>query len=424
MSFVLPGGLVFLAAIGFLRPSGLPSWMQQPVAAFPYFVFAFGLVFGWYLSNVRLILSLVLLALADRGLAVMSAGGADVSVGGTSMFSIAAFLLPVNLLAFSILKEESVSTTRGALRVLVVLAQPFLVLWLCYPEQDELAAAFRVRYFEWWPDDWTPIPQPALIAFISAGVIHASRFVLHRDPYEAGSVWVLGLIVSAFHCTQFGWKPTGFLGAAGLIMMLTLVQATHQRMYRDELTGIPGRLAYQEAIGGLGKRYAIAVLGVDQLKGYAGSHGRLVAEQVLKIVAPRLQAACRDGRVFRVSGEEFTVLFPGRSVTETIVALDMVRKAAERVSLYLRGRDRVWEDSRGTKSFGPRDQALPVTVSIGVAETTVGESTLEGVVKSAYRALYEAKGSGGNVVKRAVVVSEPSRRSYGGTGRIIASGEY
>jgi diguanylate cyclase (GGDEF)-like protein len=419
-----PGGLVFLSAIAFLRPLGLPPWMQQPVTVLPYFLLAFGFVFGWYLSNVRVILSILALVFADRGLAVVAAGGAEASLGGTALFTIAAFFLPMNLLAFSILKEDSVSTVRGVLRVLLALAQPFLVLWLCYPEQVELAAAFRTHYIEGWSGDWTPVPQPALVAFILAGVIHASRFVLHRDPVEAGSVWVLGSSFLAFHCIQFGWNPTGFLGAAGLIMVLTLVQGSHWRAYRDDLTGIAGRLAYQEAIGRLGKQYTIAVLGVDQLKSYSGSHGRSVAEQILKVVAPKLQTACRGGRVFRVSGEEFTVLFPGRSATETIVALDSIRKAIERVSLYLRRRERVWEDSRKTKAPGPRDQALPVTVSIGVAESTSGEATLEGVVKSAFRALYEAKGSGGNVIKRAVIVPEPRRRSYGGTGRIIPSGEY
>ncbi len=415
---------MFLAAVGFLRPNGLPPWTQQPVGAFPYFVLAFGLIFGWYLSSVRMILSVLMLALADRGLVMMSSGSGGPSLAGTSIFAIVAFLLPLNLLGFSILKEDSVSTMRGILRVMVVLAQPFLALWLCYPEQEELAGAFRIRYVDWFDDRWTPVPQVGLFVFGLAGLIHAARFVLHRDPFEGGSVWALGTIFLALHCTQFGWRPTSFFGAAGLILLLTLVQAAHQRTYRDELTGLAGRQAYQEAIGRLGKQYSIAILGVDQLKTYTGSHGRPVAEQILKFVAPKLQAACRDGRVFRVSGEEFTLLFPGRSATETIVALDGVRKAVERVSFYLRGRDRIWEDTRGTKTPGSRDRALPVTVSIGVAETSLDDATLEGVVKSAYRALYDAKGAGGNVVKRAVAVYQPARRSYSGSGRIIASGEY
>jgi len=46
------------------------------------------------------------------------------------------------------------------------------------------------------------------------------------------------------------------------------------------------------------------------------------------------------------------------------------------------------------------------------------------VIKSAYRGLYEAKGIGGNVVKRGLEVTIPVRRSQPGTGRSVASGEY
>ncbi len=421
---LVPGGLVLLAAVGFLRPNGLPPWLQPPLSAMPYIVLAFGLIFGWYLASARLILSLLVLFLIDQGLAMVAGAGALVPPGDHPMFAVTAFLLPLNLLAFSIVSEEPVSSLRGALRVSVVLVQPFLVLWLCDPERQELAAAFQMKYLPWFSSEWTPVPQAALVAFAMAIGIHAARFFLHRDPFEAGSIWALAAAFLAYHGGQLGWRPANFFSAAGLILFLSLVQSFHQRTYRDDLTGIAGRQAYQEAVGRLGKKYSIAVLGVDQLKSYSGSHGRSVAEQILKFVAPILQRTCRDGRVFRVSGEEFTVLFPGRSATETIVALDSIRKAVEGVSLCLRGRERVWEDSRRTKSPGPRGKALPVTVSIGVAESASGEATLEGVVKSAFRALYEAKGSGGNVVRRAVIGPEPSRRTYGGTGRIIASGEY
>jgi hypothetical protein len=48
LAVLFPGGLIFLIAIGFLRPQGLPIWLQQPIAALPYIVLTFGLIFGWY----------------------------------------------------------------------------------------------------------------------------------------------------------------------------------------------------------------------------------------------------------------------------------------------------------------------------------------------------------------------------------------
>ncbi len=424
LAVLFPGGLIFLIAIGFLRPQGHPMWLQQPIAALPYIVLTFGLIFGWYFASSRMILSLLVLALADRALGLFPPTDANQAALGHTMAAITAFLVPLNLLAFSIFKEDSLSTLRGVTRVVLVLVQPFLLLWLCLPDQHDLASSFTREYIPAQYTEWTPIPQPALFAFATALLLHVIRFVLHRDPLEGGAIWALCAIFVAYHTSRYGWQPSNFFMAAGLILFVTLLQSFYQRTYRDELTGIPGRLAYEDAIRQLGKRFSVAVIGIDQLTQYANIHGKSVSEQILKRVAPGIQAACSDGQIFRTTGEELTVLFPGKSATETLVTLETVRKTIEAGDLFLRGRDRVWKTQRGMKKAGSRDQALPITLSIGVAEKLSDSATLSLVIKSAYRALYEAKGIGGNVVKRGPVTNAPARRSHAGSGRVVASGEY
>ena len=424
LAVLFPGGLIFLIAIGFLRPQGLPMWLQQPIAALPYIVLAFGLIFGWYFASSRMILSLLVLGLADRALVLFPNTGDDQAAVNQTILAVTAFLVPLNLLAFSILKEDSLSTLRGVARVVLVLVQPFLLLWLCLPDQHEVASSFTREYIPSLYTEWTPIPQPALFAFATALLLHFIRFALHRDPLEGGAIWALCAVFVAFHTSRYGWQPTNFFMAAGLILFVTLLQSFYQRTYRDELTGIPGRLAYEEAIGQLGKRFSLAVISIDQLSQYANTHGKPVSEQILKRVAPRVQAACAEEQVFRTTGEELTVLFSGKSATETLVTLEIVRKTIEAIDLFLRGRDRVWEAQRGIKKAGSRDRALPITLSIGVAEKVSDSATLSLVIKSAYRALYEAKGIGGNVVKRGEEAVAPARRSQSETGRIVPSGEY
>jgi diguanylate cyclase (GGDEF)-like protein len=424
LAIFFPAGLIFIIAIGFLRPQGLPMWLQQPIAALPYIVLIFGLIFGWYFASSRMILSLLVLALADRALVLFPSTDVDQAAVSQTIVAMTAFLVPLNLLAFSILKEDSLSTLRGVTRVVLVLIQPFLLLWLCLPDQHDLASAFSREYIPSLYTKWTPIPQPALFAFATALLLHFVRFVLHRDPLEGGAIWALFAIFVAYHTSRYGWQSTNFFMAAGLILFVTLLQSFYQRTYRDELTGIPGRLAYDEAIGQLGKRFSLAVISIDQLSQYANIHGKPVSDQILKRVAPRIQAACAEGQVFRTSGEELTVLFPEKSATETLMTLESVRKTIEAIGLFLRGRDQVLEKQRGLIKAGSRDRALPITLSIGVAEKLSESATLSLVIKSAYRALYEAKGIGGNVVKRGLVVIDSPRRSHARSGRIVASGEY
>src|SRR6185503_15440082 len=263
---------------------GLPMWLQQPVAALPYIVLVFALIFGWYFSSSRMILSLLVLALADRALVFFPTADADQATLGQIMVAVTAFLVPLNLLAFSILKEDSFSTIRGVMHVLLVLLQPFLLFWLCLPDQHDLAFSFTQEYIPSPYTDWTPIPQPALVAFASALLLHFVRFALHRDPLEGGAIWALFAVFVAYHASRYGWQSTNFFMAAGLILFVTLLQSSYQRTYRDELTGIPGRLAYEEAIRQLGKQFSIAVISIDQLTHYANTHGKPVSEQILRLV--------------------------------------------------------------------------------------------------------------------------------------------
>jgi diguanylate cyclase (GGDEF)-like protein len=238
---------------------------------------------------------------------------------------------------------------------------------------------------------------------------------------DAGATWALAATFVAYHGSQLGWNAPNFFATAGLILFISLVQACYQQTYRDELTGIAGRTAYEEATAQLGSKFAIAVVAIDQVNSYAGAYGKPVVEQILKQVAPKVQAGCQAGRVFRVSGEELTLLYPDHSALEALVELDNIRKGMESTSLFLRDSHRVWENTRDAAP-GCSDVALPITASVGVADTSMERASRNGAIKAAYRALYEAKASGGNVVKRGLTVVEAVKRAS--SGRIVTGTEY
>lgn len=421
--FLIPGGLIFSIAVALLRPHGVPPWAEGPVQIFPAIVLVFGLFFGWYLSSSRLILSLFVLALADGAVIFSSTFDGDPPFSRDVIVASVALLVPLNLMAFSLIKEEAIATWRGVLRLALILLQPSTVWWLSQPEQAGLAHSLLRPVFPTVGAGWTTVPQPALMAFAGAVLLIGVRFIMARNPFDSGTLWSLIASFLAVEGMRYGWSPTNFFSTAGLILFVTLVQSSHRLAYSDELTGLPGKPAYDEAVAALGTRYVLAVIGVDQLRQYGNRLGKSVSDQVLRLLAPKMTAAIGSGKVFRLAGEEFVVLFPRKTATATLVDLGVVRKSVEATELYLSRRDRVWEGGQ-LPGLQSRNERLPATVSIGLAEAGEARSTLALVTKAAYRALYEAKAEGGNRVKRATVSADAPKTEPAFTGEIVLYNEF
>jgi GGDEF domain-containing protein len=171
--------------------------------------------------------------------------------------------------------------------------------------------------------------------------------------------------------------------------------------FRDELTGLPGRRALNERLQRLGRQYVLAMADVDHFKRFNDTHGHDVGDQVLKMVASRLRKIGGGGRAYRYGGEEFTLVFPGRSVEECLPHLEAVRQSVESYALQLRDAssrpkdDRLGRAARGKVSTSQ----VSVTISIGVAERQGEQRTPDEVIKAADQALYGAKKAGRNCVR-------------------------
>jgi hypothetical protein len=73
---------------------------------------------------------------------------------------------------------------------------------------------------------------------------------------------------------------------------------------------------------------------------------------------------------------------------------------------------------------GREHDVLPVTASIGFAEAAGRHSSIGLVTKAAYRALYEAKGEGGNLIKRGTLSADVPKALPAEGGRIVAYSEF
>ncbi len=159
----------------------------------------------------------------------------------------------------------------------------------------------------------------------------------------------------------------------------------------DPLTGVLNRRAFDDTLSSLlsqqiryGTPLSIAMLDIDLFKRVNDEKGHLVGDRILQQLAQVLKTDLRECDVLaRYGGEEFVILMPQ---TE----LGLACSAAERM------RAKVAE-------------ALPVTVSIGLAAAESGEPSTA-LLTRADSALYSAKHCGRNCV----------HLHEGASGRIVA----
>jgi len=128
---------------------------------------------------------------------------------------------------------------------------------------------------------------------------------------------------------------------------------------------------------------------VDHFKTFNDTFGHEAGDQVLRFVGSKLSEVRGGARAFRYGGEEFIVVFPGRTAEEAQPFVESLRDAIAMHGFNLRGP-------------GPGSQiSVTITISIGVAESSKKLSTPELVLEAADSALYRAKESGRNCVRLA-----------------------
>ena len=103
-------------------------------------------------------------------------------------------------------------------------------------------------------------------------------------------------------------------------------------------------------------------------------------------------------RAYRYGGEEFTLVFPGKSAAQAKPHLEKLRIAIENYQVKIRDEKERPKDSKAaiTKRKGTKANQVSVTISMGIAERTDELPTPEDVIKASDQALYKAKDAGRN----------------------------
>jgi GGDEF domain-containing protein len=389
-----------------------------------YGALAMGILLAWRFHTSRALFSLFTLLLAVRALDFFVGAHLPRLGPGRIAFEVVSFLLPINIAYLACVSEQGLAPAAVGRQLSFFFSQSVFVAYLCRPE----AITSPYLYHHAWIDPsltrWAVLPQACLLAFLVAGIIVLARFVGDAKPLTAGMFWSLATSFCALRSIGLSNSAQGYFGTAALSIVVSLVEASYVMAYHDELTGLPGRRAFSEALRALDGHFAIAAVDIDHFKSVNDTFGHDVGDQVLRLVASKLGQAGGGGKAFRCGGEEFAILFNGKSSSEVMADIERLRATIESSEFRPRGQDRRAQprpdgDRRRTvvprkpisRIVTPADRnTLRVTVSIGLAEPSLRTREVEQVIHEADEALYRAKRSGRNRIETAATKNDPTSR--------------
>ena len=375
----------------------------------------------------RIFFGLFVVFLAGSAISFFSAGHGTATGPGKMALDSIGILLPFNFAIFSLWTERGFALPSIVPGSLLLFVESVVVAVLCRPEARVLQRPLHHA-------EASALPFGVLLAFAAAALALLARSLLFRRPIDSAFLWALAACLLALHSGGTGRVPTAYFTAAILIMGVSIVETSYLLAYHDELTTLPSRRAFNDALLRLDPPFSIAMVDIDHFKRVNDTYGHEIGDQILRLVASRLARVTGGGQAYRCGGEEFAVLFPGKTTRETVDHLEQLRAAVEASSFHLRGADRR-EVPRGadrrnvpaargrvqkgrtirTLSRAANPQHVSVTVSIGVASPADRTfSTREKVVRAADQALYRAKVAGRNRVEVAAPVRKPARSKTAG----------
>ena len=387
----------------------VPEVIRDLLIYFPYAVSLVGAVIGWQFNRSRLVFSLIAVSIGHW---MMTGPASSIRPGSSGEVGYMAYalLFPAGLLVLSLLKERGLLTRHGIIRAAIFAGLATAVLALAAADQwlvKDIAADVQQVAVQWLsipiiPNNWIPetaIPDLALAAFIATVAYSVMRLVvLDNPPLESGALGGLVAGGLALHFAGNIHAVSVFFTAAAVSMLIAAIQDSYRLAFVDELTGLPARRALVMETMKLGQRYAISMLDVDHFKKFNDTYGHDIGDQVLRMVAGRMGRVGGGGRPFRYGGEEFTVVFPGKTAEEAFIHLDALRQNIEDSGFTIRAKDRPKKKNATKKRGGGK--RVSVTISIGVSERSDKHTTPDAVTKAADQALYRAKNGGRNCVSK------------------------
>ena len=376
----------------------LPNYLSGLKVHGPYLILTSGLVLSLAFKRGRAFFVLLSLALAYFAF-VFLMQHEEAGLTTRTVYAALCVLVPLNIAIFTLLRERGALNSPGLRRLSLPFIEVGAIAAILISDAAGFTDALYRPIFESASLASVHIPQLGMLCTIVAVIVGVVCAVKRGSVIDAS----FAAAAASFALACNGLPSPGafiwFCTIAATIVGFAVLQDSHRMAFYDELTGLPGRRALNERLESLDGGFTMAMVDIDHFKAFNDTWGHDVGDQVLKLVAARLQRVGGGGTAYRHGGEEFVILFAGRRRTSVLQHLETLRKSIDDYKVMLRENARRNPD-KGKPNFSASGihQWISVTVSIGVAERSDRTETPEKVLETSDKALYRAKAEGRNRV--------------------------
>lgn len=241
------------------------------------------------------------------------------------------------------------------------------------------------------------------LLYVVAFAVSIGLCIYRQKPLESSLLGCTLMSYVTFDWIQLSNISAFMFSGIGVLLCINLTGSLLSIGYRDELTQIGNRRALKQSAKTLRGSYSIAMVDADYFKKINDQYGHDLGDQALRVIAGLLRRSADGGKAFRYGGEEFCLLFKGKSREEVIETLENIRQDIANYDMVIRDkkhRPKASKQGERRRGASRRNGDLRLTVSIGVASGD-NSGQFEQVLKSADKALYRAKACGRNQVQAA-----------------------
>jgi diguanylate cyclase (GGDEF)-like protein len=412
-SLTVPGGVLLLGVMALVYS----GWLTLALSALSFLYYCAligGMLLAWRFHSSRVFFALLVLFLAGQAMALAGSGPALMGSPRWTAFEAVAVLVPLNFIVIALMSERGFTISGTAPIALFLFAQSVIVAVLC-----RAAAAVSLPGHPHHLVATFPLPGYAQLAVAAAAVFLLVRSILSRKPVDSALLWSLAAFILSLYFGGSARISAMYAATSACILAASIVETSYLLAYHDELTALPSRRAFNDALARLQEPYSIAVVDIDHFKQFNDTYGHDTGDQVLRLVAANLSRVTGGGQAYRCGGEEFAILFPGKTSPDVVDHLERLRVKIETTEFRMRhgdrrqvprGPDRRVKRTRGRVrtghairklAQGSSPKPLSVTVSIGVATSVKARPHPDLVLQAADKALYRAKANGRNRIETA-----------------------